>query len=411
MTLSPRRLWWTLCGLTLVGALIYAFRPAPVMVEAARCERGMLRVTVSAEGRTRLKDRYLVSAPVPGRLLRVELRPGDAVEKGRTLLAVFEPSDPELLDPRTRAQAEARVRAAVAARQRVETQLARARTAAKYARTERERSRRLQGDGMLSQQELEQAEQADRMAEEEMRAAGFAVEIAEYELEQARAALLGGANADTASGPWGVELHAPISGRVLRVFQESSAVVPAGARLLELGDPRALEIEIEVLSSDAVKIRPGASVLLEHWGGSSPLPARVRVVEPSAFTKISALGVEEQRLYVIADFTGPPEDRSTVGDGFRVEARIVTDEVTDALKVPIGALFREETDWAVFSIEGSRAVRRIVQIGRRNEKEAEVRAGLDGSETLILYPSDRVDEGVRVQRRNGRGTPAAARPQ
>jgi HlyD family secretion protein len=395
MKITKRQLWWSLLGLGLAGGLAYAFRPQPVGVDVARVARGTLRVTVEAEGKTRLKDRYVVSAPLAGRLLRVELKAGDAVEAGRTLLAAIEPADPELLDPRARAEAEARVKAAEAAQARAGPLLGHARTAAEYARTELERAQRLYAASTVSHQDLDNAEQRERLTADELKSAEFAAQIAAFELEQARAALLGGPASGSASARF--ELGSPITGRVLRVFQESSTVVPAGARLLELGDPANLEVEVEVLSGDAVKIPTGAKVFLEHWGGEAPLPARVRMVEPSAFTKISALGVEEQRVYVIADFTGPPAARRAVGDGFRVEARIVVAEGENILKVPTGALFREGGDWAVFVAQGGRAVLQKIQIDRRNDLEAEVLSGLDEGATVIIHPSDRVSDGVRVR--------------
>lgn len=386
--------------LALAAALAYAFRTRVVPVEVADVTRGLLQVTVNEDGRTRIKERYVVSTPLGGRLLRVELKPGAAVEAGKTLLTAIEPTDPELLDPRTRAQAEARVKAAGMARQQAVPLLERARTASEFAQTELERAQRLFREDTLSHQELDHAEQKARTTAEELKAAQFALQIAEYELELARAALLrtqpnGPAGADS----WRFSILAPINGRVLRVFQESSAVVPAGARLLELGDPADLEVEVDVLSVDAVKIKPGARVFLEHWGGDAPLRGRVRLVEPSGFLKISALGVEEQRVNVIVDFADPVEKRPTLGDAFRVEARIVIWEKADALKVPVGALFREGDDWAVFAVVHGRAQLRRVNLGPRNDLEAEVREGLDLGARVVLHPSDQVRDGIRVATR------------
>lgn len=394
MKLSAGKIGWTLAGLALAGVLAWAFRPQPVVVEVARVGRGPVRVTVDAEGRTRLKERYVVAAPLAGRLLRVELKPGAEVEAGRTVLTAIEPSDPELLDPRARALAEARVKAAEAAKARTLPQLDQARVSLEYARTDLERAQRLFADRTLSHQELDAAEERARVTAEGLRAAEFAAQIAAFELEQAQAVLEGGA---PGGGAGRLEVRAPISGCVLRVFQESATVVAPGARLLELGDPANIEIEIEVLSSDAVKVTPGAKVLLEHWGGDHSLAARVRLVEPSAFRKISALGVEEQRVFVIADFAGPAEERAGVGDGYRVEARIVVAEVEDAVTVPTGALFREAGEWAVFVLRAGRAVLRQIDIGHRNDLGAEVRRGLEPGEVVIVHPSDRVGDGVRVR--------------
>lgn len=398
---------WTLQRMLLLGvlfvlaaALVYAFLPRAVPVDVATVTRGPLQVTVNDDGRTRIRERYVVSAPLAGRLRRVELHAGDTVEHGKTLLATLEPTDPELLDPRARAQAEARVKAAETTRKHAEPLLERARTAGEFARTELDRAKNLFAEKTLSHQELDSAEQKERTAAEEFKAAQFSLQIADYELEQARAALLrthpgGSASPDN----WQFPIVSPIDGRVLRVFQESSGVVPAGARLLELGDPAELEVEIDVLSTDAVRIKRGTKVFLEHWGGDTPLLGRVRVVEPSGFLKISALGVEEQRVNVIVDFTDPPAKRSTLGDAFRVEARIVIWEGTDVLKLPVGALFREGDDWAVFVVERGRARLQRVRIRQRNDLEAELVEGVTAGATVIVHPSDRVLDGAAVQQR------------
>jgi HlyD family secretion protein len=386
--------------LALAAGLIYAFMPRAISVDAVTVTRGPLQVTVNDDGRTRIKERYVVSAPLGGRLLRVELHPGDVVEAGKTLLTAIEPTDPQLLDPRALAQAEARVKSTQAAREQAGPQLERARTAHEFAATELERANRLYKEGTFSHQELDNAEQKERTTAAELKAAQFALQIADYELEQAKAALLrtkpGGA---TNSDAWRFPLLSPIHGRVLRVFQESSAVVAAGARLLELGDPADLEVEIDVLSPDAIRIKPGAKVFLEHWGGDAPLLGRVRLVEPSGFLKISALGIEEQRVNVIVDFTDPLEKRPTLGDAFRVEARIVTWESADVLKLPVGALFRLGDDWAVFVVADGRAKLQRITIGQRNDLEAEVGQGLAPGDRVIVHPSDKVQEGTSVKLR------------
>lgn len=380
----------------LVG-LFYAFRPQAVEVEVAEVGRGPLQVTVDEDGRTRIKERYVVSTPLSGRLQRVALKPGDPVSRGKTLLTGIEATDPELLDPRTRAQAEARVKSADMARRQATPLLERARTAWEFTRTELDRAKTLYTEKAISHQELDNVEQKERTTAEELKASRFALQIADYELEQARAALLHtqpGNSAD--AGSWQFPILAPIDGRVLRVFQESSAVVPAGAPLMELGDPADLEVVIDVLSTAAVKIRAGAKVFLEHWGGDAPLLGRVRLVEPSGFLKISALGVEEQRVNVIVDFTDPLEKRPTLGDAFRVEARIVIWEQADPLKLPVGTLFREGDDWAVFVVTGQRAKLQRVEIGQSNNLEAEVLEGLTPGNRVIVHPSDKVQDDCPV---------------
>jgi HlyD family secretion protein len=358
-----------------------------------------LQVTVNEDGRTRIKERYVVSTPLGGRLLRVELKAGDVVEAGKTLLTAIEPTEPELLDPRTRAQAEARVKAAEAARMQAVPLLER--RARPRVRADRPGTAgRLYEEKTLSHQDLDNAEQKERTTAADLKSAQFAVQIADYELELAKAALLRTNHGNSgASDSWHFPILSPISGRVLRVFQESSAVVPAGARLLELGDPADLEVEIDVLSADAVKVKPGAKVFLEHWGGDAPLLGRVRLVEPSGFLKISALGVEEQRVNVIVDFTDPLEKRPTLGDAFRVEGRIVVWENDDVIRLPVGALFREGDDWAVFVVAGRRAKLQRVKIGQRNDLEADVTSGLAAGARVIVHPSDRVRDAIVVKPR------------
>lgn len=394
----PQRLLLLGALLALAAGLIYAFVPRAIPVDVAPVTRGPLQVTVNEDGKTRIKERYVVSTPLGGRLQRIALKAGDTVTRGATSLTVIEPTDPELLDPRALAQAEARVKLADAACRQAVPLLERARTAWEFAGTELQRARALYEDKTLSHQELDQAEQKERTTAEELKAAQFALQIADYELEQARAALLHTRPSSLPPDPdsWQLPVLAPINGRVLRVFQESSTIVPAGARLMELGDPADLEVEIDVLSTDAVKIRPGNKVFLEHWGGDASLLGRVRLVEPSGFLKISALGVEEQRVNVIVDFTDPLEKRPTLGDAFRVEARIVIWENEDILKLPVGALFREGDDWAVFVVTGHRAKLQRITIGERNDLEAEVLDGLTPGDRVVVHPSDKVQNDCRV---------------
>lgn len=381
-----------------IAGIAYALWPAPVRVEAARVARGPMRVTVDEDGQTRIKERYIVSAPLAGRLARIDLREGDPVAAEKTVLALIEPVDPTLLDPRARAEAEARVRAAEAAVEHSGAALQSAAAALELAQSELANLRDARSKGAAGVLELERAEAVARIREEEARAAGFARDIARFELDLAKAAFLRtdpqGVNAD-----WRFPITSPITGHVLRVLQESAGVVQAGTPLLELGDPQDLELVVDILSSDAVAVRPGAQAVLERWGGEAPLQGRVRLVEPAAFTKISALGVEEQRVNVIIDFADPPEVRVGLGDAYRVEARIVVWESADVLKVPTGALFRHADSWAVFVIADGRAAARDVTIGKRNAQEAQVLSGLAEGETIVVYPSDKVRAGVRVEPR------------
>jgi HlyD family secretion protein len=384
-----------------VGGLVWSFWPQPVPVELTAVTRGPLRVTVDEDGKTRIKERYVVSAPLAGRLQRIELDPGDSVSRGKTLLAVLEPSEPAILDVRTIAQAEAKVKAAEAALARAEPLLERARHEMEFAQSELKRHRALAKTHSVSGTDVEQAEMLHRAREQDYRAARFAQHIAQFELEMARAALLHARPSDEAkSDDRQFPMFSPVDGQVLRLFQESATTVPAGQDLLELGDPTDLEVEVDVLSSDGVKIRPGATAFLEQWGGEHALTAAVRLVEPSAFTKISALGVEEQRVNVILDLTKPAEWRGTLGDAFRVEARIVIWEQENVLQVPTGALFRHGDNWAVFLIREGRALLKTIEIGHRSSLAAEVLSGLRQGDQVILHPSDKVLDGVQIQVRD-----------
>lgn len=383
-----------LMGAVLLVVLVVAgLWPRAVPVEVGSVTRGALVVTVDEEGMTRVKNRYVVAAPVAGHLRRIDGKAGMAVEAGKTVLAVLETGGADFLDARSLAQAEARVRAAEAAREAALAQRERAGAAAKMFAADFERLKDLFAKRVLSGQEFDAAQMRAETAAQEARAAEFSFKVAEFELEQARALLVRG------QGGGGAEplvITSPVSGKFLRVFQESERMVPAGFALVEVGDPTDLEVRIEVLSRDGVAVRPGARVMLERWGGPEPLHARVRWVEPSAFTKISALGVEEQRVYVVADFVDPIEKRPTLGDSYRVEARIVTWENAAALRAPAGALFQRGGGWQTFAVDGTRAHLRGVKLGRGNGIETEVLDGLSEGDRVIVYPGDRVADGTRV---------------
>ncbi len=378
------KLFMMLVVAAVAGGLAYAFVPRPVETDLVKVERGTVRVTVDEDGRTRIHDKYVVSAPLNGRILRINLRPGDRVEAGKTLLTMIEPRDPDLLDERSVAQAEARVKAAEATLHQMQPELEKVHVQQGYAEAEMTRVRKAFLGKGVSQSDVENSEMLLHQRNEEMRSAKLSEEIARFELEQAQAALIRSrprtdavaqskksnaaqlamaellpksngsqeettaATADVRTTNWDFPIYSPIEGRVLRVLQESSAVVMPGTALIELGDPLDLEVAVDVLSRDAVKIHPGDQMILEHWGGTTPLHARVRVVEPSGFTKISTLGVEEQRVWVIADLVEPFEQRPTLGDEFRVEARIVIDEARNVIRVPTSALFRVGDESAVF---------------------------------------------------------------
>lgn len=387
-----RRLPW-FGGIVLVALIVVGLWPRPVPVEAGKVTRGQMLVTVDEEGMTRVKNRYVVAAPVAGQLRRIDWKAGAVVEAGKTVLAILEGSGADFLDARSQAQAEARVRATEAAREAMVAQRERAKAAARMYAGDLDRQKRLLADKVLSSQEFDLAQMRARMAEQEERAAEFSLKVAEFELQQARAVL---SRSRAGGAAESLVITSPVSGRILRIMQESERVVPGGFPLMEVGDPTDLEVRIEVLSRDGVAIQPGARVRLEQWGGADPLTARVRLVEPSAFTKISALGVEEQRVYVVADFTDPLEKRLTLGDSYRVEARVVVWESAAALRAPAGALFQRGGVWQTFTIEGNTARLRTVKVGRSNGVESEVIDGLPEGAQVVVYPGDKVADGMRV---------------
>lgn len=376
------RRWLPWLGLVVLLALIVAgFWPKPVLVELATVQVGPLQATVTEEGKTRVKQRYIVTAPLAGRLRRITLDPGDEVNAGETVVARIEPLPPALLDARSRNLAEARRDAAM-------QNLERARAARRFAASELERFKKLFAEQTVSIQELESVQWR---AESSTREEG----AAESEVREAEAALAAFTN--PAPSDETTEVKAPASGRVLRVPDHSARVVSAGQTLLEIGDVSQLEVVIDVLSRDGARIGPGTRVELEYWGGDAPLPAKVRYVEPAAFTKVSALGVEEQRVNVIADLVTPPDQRPRLGDQFRVEARIVMWEGDQVTKVASGALFRRGRDWATFVVAEGRAHLRKVKVGHASSTEMEIVDGLKPGDAVILHPGDRVSDGQRVK--------------
>lgn len=391
------------------ASVAISLRPQAALVDVARVDRGPLQVTVDEDGQTRIKERYIVSTPLAGQLQRIALKVGDPVVANQTILARMQPTDPSLLDPRAVAQARARVKAAEQRLEAARAELNKAEAAVNFAEVEMGRVRQLHRENAVSQRELDERVLQFRLETEEARAAAFGVDIAEYELELERAALLltdPAAQSESAGDPEAaadaameLQIRAPINGRVLRLYQESAGVLTAGEALMELGDPTDLEIVADVLSVDAVRVEPGADVIIDHWGGDRPLAGRVRIVEPSGFTKISALGVEEQRVNVIIDLVDPPEARSSLGDGFRVETRIVTWQRDSTLRVPTSALFRVDDQWQVFTIRDGLAQPVAVEIGVNNGITAQLLGGLDEGDAVIVHPSDAVQASAAVEPR------------
>jgi HlyD family secretion protein len=393
-----RRITWLALALLIIAALVYGFSPQPRLVDIAMATRGPMQVSVGEEGKTRVIDRYDISAPVTGMTCRVDLDVGDPVEKGQALITI-NPLESQALDPRSRAEAEARVAAAASALHVAEQNVKSARAEKELAEKELSRLQPLFEKGHVSQGQLDQASAAVQTTRAASRSARFAVDVARHELEAARTALSYTGVSGEDNPDANVQVRSPIDGRLLAIHQECEGVVTAGQPLLVVGDTRSLEVETDVLSADAVRIKPGMRVELHRWGGENPLQGRVRTVEPVGFTKISALGVEEQRVLVISDITSEPAQWESLGDGYRVEAEFILWQSDDVLQIPASALFRFNDGWAVFVMDNAKAIRREVKVGQRNGLSAQILQGLTEGERVITHPDNTVDDGVPVKQR------------
>lgn len=380
-------------GGVVVGLLTLWLRPRPTRVDVAKATRGALQVTVDGEGKTRVRDRYVIASPVGGRLRRIDLRRGDAVEQGQ-VIAQIDPIPLAPLDPRQRAEAIGRVNAAEDAKREIDRIIDLHKATYDQTRRELERCEILVRSGDISRQELERAQTAVATALREYEAAKSRSESASHEVEIARAALIAADRAGRSNSIAPVKVQAPTRGKVLRMLEESERVITAGTPLVELSNPSKLEVVIELLSTDAVKVSPGALLLVEGWGGPNALEARVRLIEPSAFTKVSALGIEEQRVNVVADLT---ETSAVLGDGYRVEGRIVVWETENALRVPVSALFRRGENWSLFVVENGAARLHDVEIGQRTSFQAEIKSGLEDGVEVIVHPSNQITNGARIE--------------
>ena len=377
-------------GAILIGLVSWAFVPKPIKVESGRVERGTLRVTVDEEAETRVHDRFEIATPVTGRLRRIELHAADPVETGQVLAQI----EPLPLDPRERAELLARLEQAQASQHEADALVERTRVERDQARRNRERASKLETSGVISREELELAQTAEANSENALEAAKYKARAADYEVEVAKAGLVAVVN-EHDNRPRLINLRSPVRGQVLRLLQQSERVVTAGTPILQVGHPSKLEIVSDVLSTEAVKVKPGDTVLIENWGGDGSLRAKVRTVESSGFTKISARGVEEQRVNIVMDSI---DTLTRLGDGYRVDIRIVVWEGNDVLVVPASALFRRGQGWAAFVTENGRARTREVEIGHRNALQAEVLKGLAEGTEVILHPGNQVAEGSRVSR-------------
>jgi HlyD family secretion protein len=379
----------------LIAAAVIGLWPRPTPVDTATVVRAPLTVSVLEEGRTRIRHRYVVSPAVGGYLHRVPHRAGTPIQAGQTVLATIEAEPSQFLDPRTRAVAQARLQSAQAVQEQQRAIVERVQAELGLAQKELERIATLRREDIATQQQLDAADTRVQVLARELNAARSALRAAQFEVQQARANLQQAA-APQADDPGAIRIIAPIDGYILNIFEENARVIPAGTPIMEIGDPRDLEAEIELLSSDAVAVKPGAPVWIDHWGGELPLRGEVHLVEPGAFTKVSALGVEEQRVNVRVNFLETPPPGLELGDRYRVEARIVTWHSDDVLQIPTGALFRRGNAWMAFAVEEGRARLREVQIGQNNGIAAQVRAGLAQDQIVIVYPPDHLADGDRV---------------
>jgi HlyD family secretion protein len=386
MKLPSRKIIYWLAALAALALIALLFRPAPLRVDIGHVETGSMQVTVDEQGETRSHDRFVVTAPVAGRLTRIELHDGDKVQENQVVAQIA----PLPLSVRERSEQSARIAAAQSQQREAEEVVRHAVEDLAQAKRESKRVDRLVKDGFMSGQAAEQAHNAEITIANEVEAARFRAKSAAAEVRLAKSGLI-----DVQGGEGTLfKVRSPVAGRILRIQDPSERVVAAGTPLLTVGDLSKLEVVIELLSTEATQVKPGMTVILDGWGGNQPLKAKVQRVEPYAYTKVSALGIEEKRTNVVADFVDAPQ---ALGDGYRVNAHIVVWAADQVTKVPASALFRCAETWCTFVVENGKAKRRAVKIGQRNAREAEVLEGLVPGETVIRHPANQVEEGARVK--------------
>ena len=393
---SRARIGTILLILVIAAGLVYGFLPNAVVVDAVAAVRAPLMVTVEEEGKTRVMERYVVSAPVAGYARRIELHVGDEVQANQ-VVAQLEPARSDALDPRSRAQLQAQLNAAQAAVSAAVENTRAAEAQATLAQQELQRVESLRKVNFVSEQALDRARTELSRNQAATKAAQYTANMTRFELDKVRATLARNINVPTGKSSETLSVRAPVAARVLKLVHESEGLVQAGQPLLEIGNAETLEIAVEVLSTQAVQIAPGAKVLLDRWGNDTTLHGVVRTIEPTGFTKISALGVEEQRVRVIVDITSPRELWRRLGDGYRVEARFVIWEGQDILQIPASALFRYNKNWAVFAVENGRAKIRALTLGQRAGLIVQALSGIQAGEQVITHPEEKIKDGTRVQ--------------
>ena len=395
-----RVIFWAIAIVFLALVFIYAFKPRPQLVDFAKAEIGPLIVTVSEDGETRVRDIYELSSPLMGRVLRIDVEAGDMVVAAETVVAQIEPTDPSFLDLRTEEEARAAVKAAEAVLALAKAQLNEAKSELEFAESELERAKSLVERNLVSERELDRANKEFKSKQASVSTAIASIRARESELAQAKAHLVTPIEIrDSNKECKCLSIFAPITGNILQVIHESEGVVEPGELLVEIGDTSDLEIVVDFLSIDAVRIKPGQRVIIEEWGGSAPLKGKVKKVEPFGYTKVSSLGIEEQRVNVIIDFLEPHDIWKSLGHGYQVEAHVVLWEESNVLKLPITALFRNGGGWATFIVEKNKAKLRNVEIGKRNDYEAQILNGIKKDEVVILHPSNQIEDGVLVTER------------
>ena len=393
-----KKIAWMVGGLIVLALLVWAFMPRATEVEVASVTQGRFERSVQEDGKTRLRDRYVVSTPLAGRVARITLRQGDSVERD-AMVATLWPLVPALLDERARDQQNAHVGALEASVSRAKANVGRAMAALDQARAELKRNEALAKEGFVSPNQNETGRLTVRLREQELESARQEESGARHELDQSRIALRQYSSGSTGAQQRAWQIKAPVSGKILKIQQQSEGIVQAGTPLMELGNPSQLEVVVDVLTEDAAQIRPGTPVQLRNWGGPDTLEGRVRLIEPAAFTKVSALGVEEQRVNAVIDITSAPDKRATLGDGFKVDVRVLVQVVENAVKVPVSALFPVGARSALFVVEGGRARQREIEVAARNGVEAWVKTGLAPGTPVIVYPPTALKDGARVTTR------------